>query len=91
VSEPYPAEETNRDSDTGSSNLNANPHADSNARLCFDLADLESQGKQLVTNKLGFHVAVGGNQEGLTEWVQRSDEAGVPIFLKSVGMRGIKY
>ena len=47
-------------------------------------ADLEAQGQQLAYAKIGFHVAVGGNTEGLEEWMRQLDAAGVPFFLKSV-------
>jgi len=45
--------------------------------------DLIAQGQDLATVKIGFHVGVGGNSEGLEEWMRRLDEAGIPFFLKS--------
>lgn len=45
---------------------------------------LQAQGQTLQTVKMGFHTSLGGNQEGLTDWMSRLDEAGVPFFLKSV-------
>ncbi|MDJ0757684.1 MAG: hypothetical protein QNJ45_29385 [Ardenticatenaceae bacterium] len=50
--------------------------------------DLQAQGQDLATAKIGFHVGGGGNRNGLGEWMQRLDEAGVPFFLKSVADAG---
>lgn len=47
-------------------------------------SQLQSQGQDIAYLKIGFHVGVGGNAEGLEEWMTRLDEAGVPFFLKSV-------
>ena len=47
-------------------------------------ADLQSQGQDLAYTKIGFHVGVGGNMDGLDEWMRQLDAAGVPFFLKSV-------
>lgn len=47
-------------------------------------AQLDTQGQDLAFVKIGFHVGVGGNSEGLTEWMTALDAAGVPFFLKSV-------
>ncbi len=44
---------------------------------------LHEQGLTLATNKVGFHTGIGGNIEGLDEWMTALDSAGVPIFLKS--------
>lgn len=44
---------------------------------------LQAQGQELGFAKIGFHVGVGGNREGLDEWMERLDAAGVPFFLKS--------
>ena len=46
-------------------------------------ADLEAQGQTLAFSKLGFHTSIGGNQEGLHDWMRRLDAAGVPFFIKS--------
>jgi len=46
-------------------------------------ADLQAQGQDLAYAKIGFHVSVGGNTEGLDEWMRQLDAAGVPFFLKS--------
>jgi hypothetical protein len=46
-------------------------------------ADLQAQGQDLAFVKIGFHVSVGGNKEGLDEWMEQLDAAGVPFFLKS--------
>lgn len=45
---------------------------------------LAAEGKELAFVKVGFHVGVGGNTDGLTQWMSALDEAGVPFFLKSV-------
>ncbi len=45
---------------------------------------LQASGQDMAFVKMGFHTSVGGNQAGLTEWMQRLDAAGVPFFLKSV-------
>ncbi len=50
--------------------------------------EIEARGEALVTSKIGFHVAVGGNRNGLGEWMRRLDEAGVPFFLKTVADTG---
>ena len=47
-------------------------------------AELLENGQELATVKIGFHVGVGGNSEGLEEWMRALDAAGVPFFLKSV-------
>lgn len=54
-------------------------------------ADLQAQGLALSTNKIGFHLGVGGNQNGLGEWIRRMDEAGIPVFLKTVSDAGPIY
>ncbi|MCI0396715.1 MAG: hypothetical protein L0332_32435 [Chloroflexi bacterium] len=46
-------------------------------------AELQQQGLDLAFNKIGFHTGVGGNTQGLDEWMAALDAAGVPIFLKS--------
>lgn len=50
--------------------------------------DLNTQGQDLSTAKIGFHVSVGGTRSGLSDWMRRLDEAGVPFFLKSVADAG---
>lgn len=45
---------------------------------------LATEGKGVGFVKVGFHVGVGGNAEGLEEWMRALDAAGVPFFLKSV-------
>ena len=42
-----------------------------------------AQGKDIAFNKIGFHVGVGGNREGLMESITALDAAGVPVFLKT--------
>lgn len=46
-------------------------------------ADLQHQGLDLAYNKIGFHTGHGGNTDGLYEYMQALDAAGVPFFLKS--------
>jgi hypothetical protein len=47
-------------------------------------ADLQQQGLELATNKIGFHTGLDANDDGLVDWMTDLDAAGVPIFLKSV-------
>lgn len=47
-------------------------------------ADLQANGQDIGYVKIGFHVSVGGNTEGLDQWMRDLDAAGVPFFLKSV-------
>jgi PKD repeat protein len=49
---------------------------------------LAEQGKTLVHSKIGFHVGPAGNQNGLGEWMQCLDAAGVPFMLKSADSAG---
>jgi hypothetical protein len=46
-------------------------------------AELEDIGKELGFVKIGFHVGMGGNIEGLFEYMEALDAAGVPFFLKT--------
>ncbi|MEM7332156.1 MAG: hypothetical protein AAF490_08690 [Chloroflexota bacterium] len=46
--------------------------------------ELAANGQELAYVKVGFHVGVGGNSDGLDEWMLALDAAGVPFFLKSV-------
>ncbi|MBK7897300.1 MAG: hypothetical protein IPJ90_20930 [Anaerolineaceae bacterium] len=47
-------------------------------------AELAAQGLALVPIKIGFHTGIGGNSEGLEDWMRALDAAGIPFFLKSV-------
>jgi hypothetical protein len=47
-------------------------------------SELSAQGLALSPVKIGFHVGIGGNSEGLEEWMRALDAAGIPFFLKSV-------
>lgn len=47
-------------------------------------AQLATQNQQFAPVKIGFHVGVGGNTQGLDEWMIALDAAGIPFFLKSV-------
>jgi hypothetical protein len=49
-------------------------------------ADLEANGSQLGTVKIGFHVTLLEPDETavLDNWLARLDEAGVPVFIKTV-------
>lgn len=46
-------------------------------------ADAQAQGLDIAFNKIGFHVGLGGNTQGLDAWMEELDAAGVPFFLKS--------
>jgi hypothetical protein len=54
-------------------------------------ATLEAQGMSMGYSKIGFHTGPGGNREGLDVWMRRQTEAGLPLFLKSVGDAGPLY
>ncbi len=45
--------------------------------------DAQSQGLDIAFNKIGFHVGLGGNRNGLDAWMEELDAAGVPFMLKS--------
>ncbi len=47
-------------------------------------AELAAQGLALSPVKIGFHTGIGGNSEGLEQWMRALDAAGIPFFLKSV-------
>lgn len=47
-------------------------------------AELQANGQDIGYAKIGFHVGLGGNTEGLEDWMRDLDAAGVPFFLKSV-------
>ena len=51
-------------------------------------ADLHADRKDIGFVKIGFHVAVTGNQNGLGDWERTLHDAGVPFFLKSVDSAG---
>jgi hypothetical protein len=53
--------------------------------------NLLAQGNELGFIKIGFHLSVGGNIDGLDVWMRRLDEAGVPFFLKSADNAGPIY
>lgn len=53
--------------------------------------DLSRRNLLLATNKIGFHVGMGGNLEGLSDWMRELDAAGVPIILKSADNAGPLY
>ncbi len=54
-------------------------------------ATAAAQGKALAFNKIGFHVSVGGNANGLGDWMRALNNAGVPFFLKSTDAAGPIY
>ena len=43
----------------------------------------QAQGLDISFNKIGFHVGINGNRQGLDQWMIDLDAAGVPIFLKT--------
>ncbi|GAB4144403.1 MAG: hypothetical protein Fur0021_00960 [Candidatus Promineifilaceae bacterium] len=51
-------------------------------------AQLQANGQDLGFVKIGFHVALGGNMIGISDWMHRQDAAGVPFFLKSADNAG---
>ena len=51
-------------------------------------AQLDAEGLELVSTKIGFHVGPGGNQSGLGNWMHCLDAAGIPFFLKSADSAG---
>jgi hypothetical protein len=51
-------------------------------------AQLLAEGSELGFAKIGFHAGVGGNRNGLGEWMRRLDMAGVPFFIKSADDAG---
>lgn len=51
-------------------------------------AQLQAGGQDLGFVKIGFHVGLGGNMIGLSDWMRGLDAAGVPFFLKSVDNAG---
>ncbi len=50
--------------------------------------NLKSDAQDLAYNKIGFHVGPGGNKTGIEDWLSSSDQAGIPIFYKSVDDAG---
>jgi len=52
---------------------------------------LQASGQDLSFVKIGFHTSVGGNRQGINNWMRRLDEAGVPFFLKSVDDAGVLF
>lgn len=53
--------------------------------------NLNASGLSLAYSKIGFHVSIGGDMEGLSEWMRQLDAAGIPFFLKSVDYAGPIY
>lgn len=45
---------------------------------------LQEDGQDLAFAKVGFHTGWAGNTDGLDNWMEALDAAGVPFFLKSV-------
>lgn len=45
---------------------------------------LQEDGQDLSFVKVGFHTGYAGNTDGLDNWMEELDAAGVPFFLKSV-------
>jgi PKD repeat protein len=50
---------------------------------------LNQQGQDLAFVKIGFHVAVGGNRDGINDYMTALDDAGVPFCIKTVDDAGI--
>ncbi|MEW5989529.1 MAG: hypothetical protein AB1791_23115, partial [Chloroflexota bacterium] len=51
-------------------------------------AGLQANGQDLAFVKIGFHTGIGGNANGLGDWFDQLDAAGVPFFIKSVDSAG---
>ncbi len=51
-------------------------------------ATAQAQGKDIAFVKIGFHTGVGGNTDGIGDYFRKLNDAGVPIFLKSVDSDG---
>ena len=49
---------------------------------------LLAQGNELGFSKIGFHAGPAGNRNGIGEWMNRLDSAGVPFFIKSADDAG---
>lgn len=47
--------------------------------------------KELAYNKIGFHTGPSGNLSGITQYFEKLDAAGVPIFIKAVDDAGPIY
>ncbi|MDX1416061.1 MAG: hypothetical protein R3293_17825 [Candidatus Promineifilaceae bacterium] len=47
-------------------------------------ADLRANNQELGFAKIGFHTTIFENRDVLDNWMQRLDQAGVPIFIKTV-------
>jgi hypothetical protein len=47
-------------------------------------AELQARGKDLGFVKMGFHITLLEDREILDEWTSRLDQAGVPLFIKTV-------
>ncbi|MGD2077953.1 MAG: hypothetical protein PVH18_06195 [Chloroflexota bacterium] len=46
---------------------------------------------QLGLNKIGFHTGPNANEDGLVDWMNALDGAGIPFFLKTVDHAGTVY
>ena len=44
----------------------------------------QAKGLDLAFVKIGFHTGAGGNTQGIGDYFRKLNDAGVPIFLKSV-------
>ncbi len=53
--------------------------------------DAQAQGMDIAFNKIGFHVGVGGNREGLLESIADLDASSVPVFLKTANDAELLY
>lgn len=47
-------------------------------------ADLQANGQDLAFAKMGFHVTLPEDRDLLDDWMGRLDQAGVPLFIKTV-------
>ena len=54
-------------------------------------ANAQARGLDITFTSIGFHTGSGGNTRGLSEYFHKLNDAGVPIFLKSVDDPGKVY
>lgn len=54
-------------------------------------ANAQLQGKEIAFVKIGFHRAPTGNAQGWGDYVRKLNDAGVPVFVKSVDAAGPLY
>lgn len=81
---PYPEQSVSTPTHTATVEPTATPTPIPTIDFAAVKADLQANGQDIGYAKIGFHVGVGGDTEGLEDWMRDLDAAGVPFFLKSV-------